>query len=267
MGANKYESYHEHREGALFKKCNTCLNWFEANYNNFEKDKNAKSGLNGKCRTCQRNYNKEQYLKDRENRIKKAYQRILNNRESHLESLKKNNARQKTKEMVRKGGIKYRKSDKYAVWKDKNKDRFIVYSHNHRNHNITKNEWKLCKVYFDESCAYCGLHKNNHYVTRIGKKMLFDLHKEHVVHNGANDLSNCIPSCSACNSEKNTKDIDEWYNESNVKFNQERYSKIIKWLHEDCKLFIEGNFAVNGVVETNPDKVIYIDDQITKVDD
>lgn len=36
---------------------------------------------------------------------------------------------------------------------------------------------------------------------------------------------------------------------------------------ESREMVRKGNFAVNGVVETNPDRVLYIDDQITKVDD
>jgi 5-methylcytosine-specific restriction endonuclease McrA len=101
-----------------------------------------------------------------------------------------------------------------------------------KNHKITKIEWESCKKYFDNKSAYCGFDDQEH-------KKLYNqqLHKEHVIHNGENDLSNCVPSCKHCNSQKWEFTLEEWYNEGNPSYTKERYDKIIKWLKEDYKQF------------------------------
>lgn len=68
---------------------------------------------------------------------------------------------------------------------------------------------------------------------------MYDLHREHVDDDGSADLDNCVPSCQSCNSEKHTSTLDDWYNSSNYKFEQWRYDKIIKWITEDYKKYIE----------------------------
>jgi hypothetical protein len=66
-----------------------------------------------------------------------------------------------------------------------------------------------------------------------------DLHREHVDHQGDNDLSNCIPACMSCNASKGQYNIYEWYNEENDNFSSERLDKIHKWLSEDYITYIE----------------------------
>jgi hypothetical protein len=68
--------------------------------------------------------------------------------------------------------------------------------------------------------------------------ILSDFHKEHIDDDGANDLSNCVPSCKLCNSYKHQYIFDDWYNKNNPNFNQDRLNKIIKWLNEDYKLYL-----------------------------
>lgn len=102
----------------------------------------------------------------------------------------------------------------------------------HKTHEITNEEWLLCKEYFNNSCAYCGISYENH------KKIYNqDLHKEHVNHVGSNKLDNCVPSCKICNSSKKDKEFLSWYNEDNVVFTKERIDKIHNWLNEDYKKF------------------------------
>jgi 5-methylcytosine-specific restriction endonuclease McrA len=102
---------------------------------------------------------------------------------------------------------------------------------------VSDAEWESCKKYFDDSCAYCGLHISEHFNNYKGKMRWTDLHKEHVDDDGANDLSNCIPSCQSCNSQKWNFEFEEFYNTNNENYDQERYDKIIKWLNEDYKQF------------------------------
>lgn len=124
-------------------------------------------------------------------------------------------------------------------WQEKNKDKIKKYNQKrktHKIHQITTEEWNECKKYFNNECAYCGLPASDHYVKYKDQYILSDLHKEHVDHNGANDISNCIPSCKSCNSSKHTFTLSEWYNEtSNPNFTNERLEKILKWIKKFTK--------------------------------
>ena len=53
-----------------------------------------------------------------------------------------------------------------------------------------------------------------------------------------NDLSNCVPSCKQCNSQKHTDSLEEWYNEDNIKYSKRRFNRIHKWLDGDYKKYI-----------------------------
>jgi len=101
----------------------------------------------------------------------------------------------------------------------------------HKSHSITKDEWELCKSYFDYSCAYCGLDEMK------AKEMYGNvLHREHVIHEGRNDLKNCVPSCKSCNSQKSMYTLNKWYNSNNPKYDYARYHKIYLWLKQDHKI-------------------------------
>lgn len=89
-------------------------------------------------------------------------------------------------------------------------------------------------MYFDCRCAYCGITWDEHF-SNTGK----DLHKEHVIMDGKDDLSNCVPSCKVCNSEKWEHSFNNWYNVSNSKYNRIRHLRIYQWLRYDYKKFIE----------------------------
>lgn len=150
--------------------------------------------------------------------------------------------RQENKEKVNEYRRKYRADGKQTEWLRNNKDKVRKYQLSremHKKHDITKQEWELCKEYFDNSCAYCGLHEVEHYRRYLDDVIKQDLHKEHVDHNGSNDLSNCIPACQTCNSSKHTSTLEEWYNESNPYFTKERLVKIHRWLESDYKIYIK----------------------------
>jgi hypothetical protein len=124
-------------------------------------------------------------------------------------------------------------------WQRRNMSKLIKYNSErmeHKEHRITKLEWDLCKEYFDNGCAYCGLSYENH--KKIYKQ---DLHREHVIHTGSNKLDNCVPSCKICNSSKKDRMFSEWYNENNYVFEQERLNKILDWLEEDHRYIMIGD--------------------------
>jgi hypothetical protein len=116
------------------------------------------------------------------------------------------------------------------------KERIKIYQEKRKEkeHKMTKQEWMDCKSYFNNSCAYCGISEQE-------SKLKFNelLHKEHLYHEGRNDIKNCVPSCKECNSEKHEKTLNEWYNGNNQKYTYERYHKIYQWIRFDCKKFIK----------------------------
>lgn len=127
------------------------------------------------------------------------------------------------------------KEGKNKQWYYENPGRFKTYTSNHRKHDINKKEWVSCKEYFNNECAYCGLHEDDHFTVYDGKLRKSDLHKEHVDHNGANDISNCIPACRICNSSKWQYKLEDWYNDCNDNYTNKRIEKIYKWINEDYK--------------------------------
>jgi len=173
--------------------------------------------------------------------IKLARIRTINHRDEHLEALKKNNQRENIKMNKRAYSKKQKESGYYAEYLQKQevKDRHYSARRASKNHRISKEEWIACKEYFNNSCAYCGLPIEKHYRIYAGKLQKIDLHKEHMDDEGSIYLDNCIPSCGDCNDKKWKFTLDEWYNENNPDFTQERYDKIMKWINEDHKLYIE----------------------------
>jgi uncharacterized protein YuzB (UPF0349 family) len=229
-GKLSYEECHKEIEGILHKFCKICEKWFPATQDNFY-PKNTKEGLSPYCKECEKAKNKKysQLHNDQRYWYNKKYL-------SNPENLNKINK-----------GIRERrrKEGKVKQWQRDNKDKIKIYQEKrkqHGEHKINKKEWIACKEYFNNCCAYCGLSIEEHYINFQGEIRLGDFHKEHVNHTGANDLSNCVPSCKACNSSKHDFKFEDWYVESNQRFNKDRLDKIHKWLNEDWKLcYIENN--------------------------
>lgn len=160
------------------------------------------------------------------------------NKERHrINTLKyKNSKKGKMKNYIQEK--EYRENGKRNEWRENNKDKlneYVVNRMKNKKHKINNEEWEDCKQYFNNSCAYCGI--DEHEAKEIYNNYL---HKEHVIHNGANDLSNCIPACKGCNSSKHDSDFNNWYNEENENYTYERLEKIHTWLNEDYLKYING---------------------------
>lgn len=165
--------------------------------------------------------------------IKRASKWNKEHAEIRREIQKRNNRTPAQKQRMKENSKRWRESGKLKEWQKKHKDKLAQYRNNHRKHEITEKEWKSCKKYFNYSCAYCGMTEEEH-----KKRYRQQLHKEHVDHEGANDLSNCIPACKNCNSSKHDQNFNDWYL-NNANYNEYRYNKIIKWLNEDYKKYKE----------------------------
>lgn len=201
------------------KKCNNCGGEFPENSDFFYRGNNGK-GFHPACKKCEK---------------EKAKQWRINNPERFREHVRKSNLRESMKEYHRRDGKRRREEGFQLEWQRKNKDKTKTYRDNRRSkiHLINNFEWESCKKYFEFKCCYCGIIIEENY-----KLYNQDFHKDHYYSDGANDLSNCVPACKSCNSEKHTKDGQDWYDSSNKKFSLKRQKKILKWLESDYKNFI-----------------------------
>lgn len=157
---------------------------------------------------------------------------ISENREKHLESKRRYNHKEKPTQDKREFAKRQRESGYFKKWQQENKDKVKMYNsrRQHKNHDITDEEWERCKEYFNYRCAYCSISDSE------AKSMYGNyLHKEHVDHEGADDLSNCVPACKLCNGQKHIFELNEWYNHENPRYSDERLVKINKWINGDYK--------------------------------
>jgi hypothetical protein len=208
-----------------YKTCSKCEITYPKTDEYFykQKSKKCKDGyyLSSECKNCRikaaLKWKKDNPEKNRE------YSRIVDMRED-----KKIRKRNVSKER--------RLNGKHKKYIQNNPDKTKEYNRRHqlKKHKISKQEWNACKEYFNNSCCYCGITYEEHKI-----KYNEDLHKEHYIDDGANDLSNCVPACKSCNSQKWEFDVNEWFNEDNPRFTKERYKKILKWINEDYKKYIK----------------------------
>jgi hypothetical protein len=207
------------------KQCSACLEKFTATSENFYKNKNNSDGLHSYCKECA----KSKSLKYRNENIERAREisrnYYLKDKEKHRKVVKAWDHKNKEKKKA------YLKD-----WQQNNKDKISEYriARSNKKHDISLNEWENCKAYFNNECAYCGISE-----TEAKVKYNNVLHKEHVDHEGANDLSNCIPACKSCNSSKHENNFEEWYSEKNTNFTYDRLEKIVKWLSDDFYKYID----------------------------
>jgi len=241
--SRKYNTYHRINAGGIEEKqCRNCLEWLEMNKNNFGINNSNKDGFNHLCKKCQKKYNHEVYMKDRENRIAKSYQWEKEHPEQRKATRKKYYVTEQVKLKNKLVNQESRKRGVRLNWERSNPDKIKSYWQKRdveKKHVISAKEWRACKTYFGNCCAYCGLHISNHYYTRLGVTKNGDLHKDHVNNEGKNDLSNCVPACRICNSSKHDASLQKWYNINNPVFSTEREEKIFNWLNEEYKKHIK----------------------------
>lgn len=154
-------------------------------------------------------------------------------KELHKELCKQWRNRPENRVSIRKHLNKYRDKGGQLEWQRNNKNKIQEYANQHQSHEITTKEWESCLKYFNYCCAYCGISEDD-----AKEKYNNYLHKEHVDHKGSNDLSNCVPACKSCNSEKWTHELEEWYKIGNPNYQKRRLNKILKWTNKEYKKFL-----------------------------
>ncbi len=202
------------------KKCTKCEETYPATEEFFYKQKThtKKKGsfykLSSWCKPCT---------------IKNSFQWAKSiDPERRKEYFKKCDSQQYRKELKREYSKKQKESGYYKQYQEDNKDKFSGYGKNRRmnkEHEISETEWFECLDFFNNSCAYCGISEGEAY-----EKYDQLLHKEHVDHDGANDITNCVPSCKGCNASKHLFSLNEWYNDDNPIYSKRRYNRIVKWI-------------------------------------
>ncbi|MDD2627789.1 MAG: HNH endonuclease signature motif containing protein [Clostridia bacterium] len=219
--------------GVKEHRCTKCQEWFPETEEYFylKNKSNPEKGFGSECKQCTIERGSKYRLKHLEER--KEYDKIycVDNKLKRKETFS-----QWKDENLEYNFLRRKK------WGQENPDKIREYNKNrimHKKHKINKMEWENCKRYFEYECAYCGLPLLEHYYTRNGITKLGDFHKEHINHNGSNDLSNCVPSCGSCNDRKWKFLFDEWYNKENPRYSEERYNRIMQWLNNDWILYDE----------------------------
>jgi hypothetical protein len=234
----QYWTLHKIIDGVLYRRCTgECKEWKPETYDYFYYKNKSKPelGFSGECKKCG-------------TKRTKIWMQIDDNYKNHLDYKKEWNKNEENNKRQREHYKQWREDNK--EWKQqyqleyqrKYPEKMAIYGENrrkHKTHRITDSEWNNCLKYFNHRCAYCGLPIEEHYNMFAGKLRWENLNKEHVIHKGGNRLDNCIPSCKSCNDSKWEYTLDEWYNENNPNFAQERYIRIIKWLMEDCFKYME----------------------------
>ncbi len=217
--------------GKLEKQCSVCQQWKEETIENYYLMNKSKPelGYTASCRKCATDKSIERRYEDIEQTRKNDLRYYYDNKDKCFARM--NNYKTKNKEAWKKYFASYLKTipDKLKVYYEKRKI---------KNHKISDKEWNGCKEYFGNACAYCGLPLEEHYRVYAGETVRSDLHKEHVIDDGRNDIKNCIPSCLSCNTSKHKKTLNEFYNPCNPNYTYERYYKIYLWLRYDYKKYI-----------------------------
>lgn len=219
-----YEECHKYLNGEEYKLCSDCNEWIPMNIDNFYRNKSAPDDFNPNCKECAR----KKSLQYRNDNIEKArsttYEHYQKNKESYDD--------RRTKWMQEN---KVHQRDYYKGYQKENSDYLNQYAAErrlHKTHAISNKEWEMCLEYFNFCCAYCEMPEEIA-IEMFNRK----LHREHVDHDGANDLSNAIPACTRCNSSKWAHPMEEWYRKRSF-FKEENLDKIKQWLYVDYKIYI-----------------------------
>lgn len=219
-----YEENHKIENDIEYKLCSICNEWFPMNNLYFYRNnKNKRDGYHPYCKECTKRKSIK-WEKDNPEKHKRNYTRRNRHSEKHKERCRIKNKRNLENGYVR-------------SWQMNNKDKLKEYGEKRQNkvHDIIPDEWEDCLNYFNNRCAYCGSITNEEHKLKYNQR----LHMEHVIHEGRNDLKNCVPSCKNCNSEKHIFSLNNWYNENNVKYDYERYLRIYNWMRYDCLNYIQ----------------------------
>lgn len=243
---------------SLSKICTKCKQEKPVTAEYFHRNKNRKDGFEEICKSCKKEY----YQENKEHIIKNTRKYREENKEHYQQNRKKYNQENKDKiakqikeyyEENREWFLEYRKQyyvenkeyilEQVKLYRVDNKERYKKYyqqaSQRRRAvkmklpNTLTIEEWNNIKLYFNNSCSYCGMTEKEHF-----KEYGEQLHQEHFVplsRGGEYTHNNIIPSCRMCNASKSNKSFFEWYPKQKF-YNNKKEEKILTFLnYEDNK--------------------------------
>jgi 5-methylcytosine-specific restriction endonuclease McrA len=222
------------------KVCIDCEQSLPATYDYYYKRTASSDGLNPRCKECCKKKNKKdnrngyyaEYRKTKkyQERMKRYYEehkeeiaerkkhwaketKAYENRESYFEEYRK-----KFPDKVKLSRKRYNQSER-----GKENKRIHVNARRAKakqlDRSFSLNDWKKCKQYFDNKCAYCGKEKK--------------LEQEHfipLINGGEYTINNIVPSCRQCNMSKLDRDFFEWYPNYRY-YSKGREQNILKYLN------------------------------------
>ena len=228
-----------------YKECSSCKEIKELN--NFSKNKKSWDGLKPYCKECAKIKGKKYRTENREEDLKRKKEWYKNSKEKAKERSNneiKNNSKKICSKCNKKldinefreranGGFysvcrncenKYTKSYRinnretykniHAITKQRRRKKSKLIISNFKN-----SDWKECKDYFENKCAYCGREMKN-----LTQDHLIPLSK-----GGNYTKGNIVPCCRSCNSSKNNKDFITWYRKQKF-YSIKRENKILSYI-------------------------------------
>jgi 5-methylcytosine-specific restriction endonuclease McrA len=170
------------------KTCKKC--GIEQPLTNFYADKRIKNdGLQGRCKTCCRQYQKDQYRKNQQRQRERKKKYYHANKENRRTYITKN--REKHRGWV-------------SAWQKKNpektrgmRQRTSARRRSNYQGSFTAAEWTALCAFYDNRCCCCGA--------------TAPLTVDHIVpvsQGGTSDISNIQALCSTCNARKGAKTIN-----------------------------------------------------------
>lgn len=217
-----WQNNHRENNGVIERLCTSCKEWKAETIEYFYmyNKKNLKRGFMAECKMCS---------------IKRSdtYQR--KNPDKMKRYMKKEDQKPSNKARRRKWTQEAIENGYYKKYFKNNPDKAKQYQEKHRDHDISKKEWLSCCSIFDWKCAYC-----DKTIEQQFNENQEQFHKDHVDHNGANDLSNCVCGCTQCNTTKRQMNIDELFESGIIsQFTIEKLGRIKWWVIEGYKDYIE----------------------------
>ena len=208
------------------KACTKCKVEYPATSEYWHRKKDSKDGFNTQCKVCRNEQNKQWYEDNREQ--KKDYLRVYY--QDNKEKIKDYNRAyyQDNKEQLDDYSRAYRQDNKERVRKWRRRSKQIRKAKKHKlPHTFTTQEWEETKQIFNNSCAYCGMTKEEH---RQEYNQI--LHQDHFIplsKGGGYTKENIIPACRSCNASKKDTDFEEWYPQQEY-YSKEREQKILDYM-------------------------------------
>ncbi len=235
---------HIFKNGIEYKECSACKRILELDI--YSKNKPSWDGLKPYCKECAskkgkvyRKENHEDDLKrkrewysDTKNRAELRTQKELELQYKTCSKCNKNLNVKEFRERPNGGFYSVCRECENKYNKHYRKENPEVYKANHAiseqrrrkraEHVISdfdNSDWKACKRYFDNECAYCG-------------RKLKNLTQDHIIplsKGGNYTKDNIVPVCRNCNCQKHNKDFITWYKEQKF-YSEERKDKIFKYI-------------------------------------